>query len=117
MPVMACPSKRTCPASGLRKPTMVLKVVDLPAPLGPMMATTSRGATCISTPWRILILPYPEWRSRTSSMRWLPPEIGFNDSLIPLDLVGEALGDELPMVEHEDLLAVVHYHLHVVLHD
>ena len=58
-PVMTLPSKVTVPVSGLNCPPIMLKVVDLPAPFGPMMATsspadlneTSRAATTPPNDW------------------------------------------------------------------
>src|SRR5215207_4739480 len=44
-PVMSHPSNRTFPASGVSSPVTRLKTVVLPAPLGPMMLTSSPSAT------------------------------------------------------------------------
>src|SRR6266516_6002110 len=46
---MFSPAKTTSPASGLSTLVIKLKTVDLPAPLGPMMARISPGSTVMST--------------------------------------------------------------------
>ena len=57
MPVMSSPLKSTRPARGVRKPTIVLNAVDLPAPLGPMMLTISCTPTVSETSCRMSIRP------------------------------------------------------------
>ena len=47
--VTSRPSKRTDPAQGRYTPLMQLIRLVLPAPFGPMMATSSPGATCMVT--------------------------------------------------------------------
>src|SRR5262245_53168898 len=49
MPVMISPANTMVPASGRSTLVIRLKTVDLPAPLGPMMARISPGSTVIST--------------------------------------------------------------------
>ena len=44
-PPRACPSKVTDPASARMAPMISPKSVDFPAPFGPMMPSTSPGAT------------------------------------------------------------------------
>jgi hypothetical protein len=54
---MASPLNSTRPVRGRRKPTMVLKAVDFPAPLGPMMLTISCTSTVSETSCRMSIRP------------------------------------------------------------
>ena len=56
-PSMRCPLRLMLPEVGAKRPLMRLNKVDLPAPLGPMMATRSPAATCKSTPRMISVLP------------------------------------------------------------
>src|SRR5581483_263662 len=49
-PAMSCPSKTMRPAVGRRTPVRQLKNVDLPAPLGPMIARISPGTALKFTP-------------------------------------------------------------------
>ena len=51
------PAKRTWPWRAGRSPKSVLKTVDLPAPLGPMIETTCPASTRSETPFRISIFP------------------------------------------------------------
>ena len=54
-------------ALGKTRPLMRLNSVDLPAPLGPMMATRSPGATARLAPRMISVLPKLLRKSRSSS--------------------------------------------------
>src|SRR5690348_13934849 len=67
-PVMLLPSKRTSPEFGSYTPVITLKTVDLPAPLGPMMLTTSPWSTLMSSSDRAL-RPPNESESLSSSKR------------------------------------------------
>jgi len=49
------------------RPAMPLSVVDLPAPLRPIRATTSPCPTLSDTPCRMWAAPYQACRSATSS--------------------------------------------------
>ena len=51
------PSKTTSPASGVRIPARQCSRVDLPAPLGPITATTSPAPTATSAPRRAGVWP------------------------------------------------------------
>jgi len=53
LPPMRALSRRTSPLRGVKSPAMVFSSVDLPAPLGPMIATISPVSTRRSTPRRI----------------------------------------------------------------
>jgi hypothetical protein len=46
------PSKRIVPALGASVPEIVRKIVVLPAPFGPTMATNWPSATAMETPFR-----------------------------------------------------------------
>ncbi len=55
IPVTISPMKPTSPSLGGTMPMMLLRVVVLPEPLGPRMATISPSATAKETPqitWR-----------------------------------------------------------------
>ena len=67
MPLMRWPFKITSPLVGAKRPLMRLNSVDLPAPLGPMMATRSPGATARLAPRMISVLPKLLRKSRSSS--------------------------------------------------
>ncbi len=62
--VMSTPSSSTRPAAGFAKPVSASTNVDLPAPLGPMSPSTSRGRTVIETPSSASTTPK---RTRTPS--------------------------------------------------
>src|SRR2546422_5100399 len=109
-------------------PMMTLKVVDLPAPFGPITATTSPAFTWSETSWRIWRDPYPAstwWSSRSARALETAPEailasaaeVGLENALVTRDLGGRPLGDLHTPVHDEDPLAVVHDHVHVVLDD
>ena len=50
------------------RPEIVRSIVDLPAPFEPMTATASPDRTSSETPWSTRMLPYPAWRSTSSSI-------------------------------------------------
>src|SRR6218665_2646648 len=64
---MRWPFNSTSPLLGTKRPLIRLNSVDLPAPLGPMMATRSPGATAKLAPRMISVLPKLLRRSRSSS--------------------------------------------------
>ena len=51
---MSSPSSTTRPSRTGISPNNAFSIVDLPAPLGPMIPTSSPGATTRSTPLRML---------------------------------------------------------------
>ena len=73
-PQGSSPSTRTEPADGRSRPVSILMDVDLPAPLGPMKANRSPGATENEIPrtasttrrWRRRPVANVRWRSSTS---------------------------------------------------
>src|SRR5690242_15326825 len=105
------------PRCGRNRPEMVESVVVLPAPLAPISATISPRRTSTSMPRSACVPPRRTWTSSSHSMTALPPlaEIGFDHLGIALDLLGRALGQHPPLVEHQDALAMRHDHLHVML--
>ncbi len=66
-PPIGAPSKRMRPDVGASWPVMTLNSVVLPAPLGPMMARRSRGATSSVT--RLSALSAPKARLNASVAR------------------------------------------------
>src|SRR6218665_1597788 len=66
-PLMRWPFSSTSPLLGTKRPLIRLNSVDLPAPLGPMMAPRSPGATAKLAPRMISVLPKLLRRSRSSS--------------------------------------------------
>jgi hypothetical protein len=64
---MRLPLSRTWPLVAPNRPLMRLKSVDLPAPLGPMIATRSPGATARLVPRMISVLPKDLRRSLSST--------------------------------------------------
>ena len=61
------PMKVTCPRLRASIPIKALSVVDLPAPLRPIRATTSPRRTCKSTSYKIWAAPYQAARPLASS--------------------------------------------------
>src|SRR5262249_60528798 len=102
-------------AAGGTSPEMARRVEVLPAPFGPMMATTSRSPTSSETPFTAVTLPYRTSRSVTASTRFLRSQIGLDHRGVLLDLARRALGDPHPVVEHGDDVAEPPPCPHVVL--
>ena len=67
LPSMRWPLRMTSPLVGAKRPLIRLNSVDLPAPLGPMMATRSPALTARLAPRMISVLPKLLRRSRSSS--------------------------------------------------
>src|SRR2546422_11633455 len=102
-------------------PMMTLKVVDLPAPFGPITATTSPAFTWSETSWRTWRDPYPAstwWSSRSARALETAPaailspaaEVGLENALVALDLGGRPPGDLPPPRHCEEALAVAYGH-------
>ena len=66
-PVMSCPCSRICPLLAPKRPLIRLNRVDLPAPLGPMIATRSPARTARLAPRMISVLPKFLRSSRSST--------------------------------------------------
>src|SRR5215213_7927668 len=113
--VTSRPSNTTRPPRAGSRPNTVLKTVDLPAPLGPMMVVMAPRAACRLVPLSTVKPPYPATTS--SSARMLSTEVGFDDLRVAADLLGRALGDDAALGEHQDAGAQRHDEFHVVLDD
>src|SRR3712207_3563124 len=102
--------------------------MTLPRPIAPIRTAMTKAATKTARPRTT--------RSRASDRRSRPglratadpavcdaisaisvrhPEVGVDDALVALDLVGLAVGDLAPVVEDHDPVREVHHHAHVVL--
>src|SRR5882724_10869438 len=78
-------------------PNTAFKVVVLPAPLGPITVTSSPAPTSNETSRRTGRSPYATLRPPTCNMVPFPvalPEIGFDNALVPHDLLRPPLGNE-----------------------
>src|SRR5450759_5221976 len=109
------PSNVTVPAVGLTSPEMVRNSVVLPAPLAPIMVTTSLAPTSIETPCRIIVRPYPATTSETLSIDEFLSKIGFDDATVANHRGRVALGNHLAGIDHHDAIRQIHDGLHVVL--
>src|SRR5438093_1010598 len=72
-PVMSEPSKRMRPALGVRRPEITLKVVVLPAPLGPIIAVTAPRSRANET-WETATSP-PKRMVTPSATSAAPPSV------------------------------------------
>src|SRR5205823_7359677 len=125
IPVISSPLKTTRPLRGRRKPTIVLKAVDFPAPLGADDADDlpdpdAQGDAVEDVDLAVAadklvggeeLLAHPAARVASGSAT----EVRFNDALVGLDHARRPLGDLLAVVQHEHGLAEPHDDLHVVL--
>src|SRR5437870_1957607 len=85
------------PARHGSSPNRAFKVVVLPAPLGPIMVTSSPVPTSNETSRRAGRSPYATLRPLTCNMVSFPitlPEIGFDHALVPHDLRRPPLGNK-----------------------
>src|SRR6266699_1490062 len=124
--VMSWPSYQTEPLAGRTEPMTVFMVVDLPDALPPNRQTISPRRISMLTSRRAGTGPY---RTSTSCKRrtisaagaaWLggrcpSAEVGFDDSWIAVDLLGQAFGDLHAMVHNDDAIRDLHHQRHVVL--
>jgi len=53
-------------------------------------------------------------RSTNPRLIRIRPEISLHDALVPAHVVGRAVGDDLAIIKHDDLVGKVGHHLHVV---
>src|SRR2546425_86640 len=114
-PVMFRPRNRMHPAAGRSNPITDESVVVLPAPLGPSTPTISPSRTSSETPLTAATPPYRVSSPSTLSTTGLPSEVGFDDTLVGLDLAGRAFGDLLPEVQDGDPIGDAHHEVHRVL--
>src|SRR6187402_605558 len=95
-------------------PMMERIVVVLPAPLRPTRATTSPCATEIDTPCSVWLAPYQALRSLVSSIAIVLSQIDATDLGVRLDVIRRAVGDQPPVMQHQDAVAEAENHLHLV---
>src|SRR5262245_65688395 len=91
------------PARHGSSPSKAFKVVVLPAPLGPSMATSSPAPTSNDTSRRAGRSPYATLRPLTCNMVPFPvalPEIGFDNARVPHDLLRPPLGNKLAKAQN-----------------
>src|SRR5262245_21341925 len=102
----SAPSKRIDPRYATRA-EIALSVDVLPAPLGPIMATTSPAATSRSTPRTASTAPYDTDTSRSSSTSGFlfDAEVGVDHTRVCKHDVRRTHCDQLPELEHRDARA------------
>src|SRR5215831_20857066 len=121
--VMSRPPKRTAPPHGLVSPNRARNSDDLPAPLAPSTATTSPSASVSETPRTAYTRPYRTSSSCTANTVTLHrlghrrAEIDLLHQWIATNVLGAALGDLTPEIEHDHVLAQRTDEMHVVLDD
>src|SRR3974390_1840094 len=114
-PVISLPSKIMDPERGGTSPEMARRAVLLPAPFAPIKATSCPAFTSSEMPRSAVTPPYPQTRSRISSMHRSLSEIGLDHCrIIPNDL-RRSLGDDSAVVQDDDAIRDAHHHRHVVL--
>src|SRR4051794_33536550 len=95
-------------------PMMDFIVVVLPAPLRPSSVTTSPSRTSKSTPCRMWLSPYQEFRSLTSSIR--RPQISRDHFRVLRDRRVISLRQHAAARQHRNPVAEPFHHGKVVLH-
>src|ERR1700730_12190460 len=117
------------PPAGERTPEMLRSSVVLPAPFGPTMQAISPPSTQRSMPHNTRTSPYPALRAsiaRSDSAicfgscdpaSKLFAEIGFDHPLLPRNVAGNAVGNQLTMVQDEHAIGERKDHFHDVLND
>src|SRR5258706_14152547 len=113
--VMSCPSNRIRPEATGRSPEMARMVVDLPAPLPPIRATTSPSSTSRLIPCRAWIRPYSSVMLSISSSIGRYPQVSRDHARVVTDLGRDPLGDLLAELQDYDPVADPHHQAHVVL--
>src|SRR5687768_12168055 len=97
-PAIGCPAIEMVPASGSRKPAIMLSVVVLPQPEGPSSATRSPEATGRERRRTAAWLPYALLTSRRSTAA----------TLAALDLLVPALGPRRDVLVHRHEVELDH---------
>src|SRR3954463_2194795 len=104
------------PAEARHKPMMVRRQVVLPAPLRPRSMVSEFGATLKSTPCRMWYCPMCVWTALSSSRSATShAEIGFLHDRHRNHFGRSALGDKLPLVQHDDAIGERSHDIHLVL--
>src|SRR5436190_10906659 len=127
-PPISWPAKVTLPRLGFHSPMMVRRVVVLPAPLRPSRTVMAPRGTTKSTPCRMWYWPMwvctPSSVSKGSAMgrlRRTGPGAGCDTQIGLLhhrgaDHLGRlAVGDQPPVVQHDDAVGQALDHVHLVL--
>src|SRR3989304_5609073 len=97
-------------------PKTALMRVDLPAPFGPITATSSSGYRWKETPRRIGTSLSPATMSLVSSSgSTLASEIRFDHRRVRPDDLGAAFRDHAPLMHDDHPVAVPKHDVHVVL--
>src|SRR5262245_27504795 len=121
---MACPAKAISPDFGEISPEMTRMSVVFPAPFGPTTATASPASTRSDTSHNAVNCPYPavtavSWSTRTalggSREDDLLAEVRLDDAWVVGDVERSAVGDLLPVVEHDHPIDDAHERGHDVL--
>src|SRR3954464_9710581 len=121
---ISLPPNRMVPPEARHRPMIVRRQVVLPAPLRPRSMVSEFGATLKSTPCRMWYCPMCVWtalsssRSATSdaSERWArDTKVGFLHDRHRNHFGRSALGDELPLVQHDDAIGERPHDIHLVL--
>src|SRR5258706_7196853 len=140
-PPIGWPSKITLPRDAAHRPMMVRRVVVLPAPLRPSSIVTWPVGTSKSTPCRMWYAPMcvcTPWSERSLSVIPAPslfegegrdgggrdirqhaylgrqPEIGVLHDRRRDHRGRFAIGDELPVVQHDDAVGELAHDVHLV---
>src|SRR5262245_59382587 len=110
------PSKRSSPERAPCRPAIVFTSVLLPAPLGPMTATTSPAATCSVASHTAGASPYAIDTRRASSNMALA-QVDLDDAGGAHGLARVAAGDHLALVQHHEPVRQREDRAHQVLHE
>src|SRR5258708_18930149 len=110
------------PAVGVSVPLIAARVVDLPAPFGPTIATISPGCTSNDTECNATTRPYRAANPSTRSIAILRggasggcAEIRLDHLRVLAHFLGRALGDRPAVIEDVDSVAQPKDERHVVL--
>src|SRR5918998_162951 len=117
LPISDSPWKETLPALGRMKPEIVRRVVVLPAPFAPMIATSSPGCTSNVTPCMTWRLPYPAETFSRASMLLLVSQVRLYNAGILCHLFRGSAGKHLPVVKDLDVIRERHDRGHDVFHE
>src|SRR5207245_8841898 len=89
--VMSSPAKSTCPRVGRKRPLTTLRIVDLPAPFGPMMTVISPCFASRPTSHRTWVPAYPASISVSRSKGRLPYQVRLDNGVFQRDVLLRAL--------------------------